>query len=308
MKGRLSYLHPITQIILLILIAFFSFFVFMIVGSVLAIPIFGLDVFKDMFNGNMQSTNGSFLKFLQILQGIGFFIVPALLTAMLISDRPMRYLSFDKKLNVKSVLLTIVLIYAIVPLINLTGMWNAHLKLPEFLSGVENWMMAREEQASGLTELLVKSDNISQLLVNLVMIAVIPAVGEELFFRGIIQTALTRWTRNYHWAIWVAAFVFSFFHLQFYGFLPRMILGVVFGYLLVWSGTIWLPILAHFLNNATAVLAYHYIGKEALSFNPETFGTESQYGWIAILSLLIVIALLFAIRIYEFKKKVEVDI
>ena len=308
MKGKFSYLHPLTQIIFLILVAFLSLFVLMIIGLVAAIPIFGFGVFADMMSGNLQNASVAFLKYVQTIQGIALFIVPAIITATFISDKPYKYLWFEKRINPKTILLTIIMIYAIIPLINLTGMWNANMKLPEFLSGIENWMMVREEQAAGMTEMLVESKNTWQLLFNLVMIAVIPAVGEELFFRGIIQNSLVRWTRNYHSGIWIAAIVFSFFHLQFYGFLPRMILGVVFGYLLVWSGNIWLPILAHFLNNATAVIAYHFMGSQALGFDPEKVDNENAVLWMGIVSLFVVIALLFTVRIYEFKKKIEVDI
>lgn len=308
MAGKLNYLHPFTQIILLMLTGFLSVLVLTIVGLVVAIPIFGLEVFSNILSGNIQNLDIGFLKYLQLLQGIGLFIVPAFITARFISTRPLNFLGFGKSLKLKSILLTVIMIYAVVPLINLTGLWNSNLQLPEFMSGIENWMMVREEQAASLTELLVKSDSTGQMLFNIFMIAVIPAIGEELFFRGVIQTVLIKWFKNYHWAIFAAAFVFSFFHLQFYGFLPRLILGILFGYLLVWSGNIWLPILAHFLNNATAVVVYHFMGKGAISVDPEAVGTNSPFGWMAILSLIVVVAILFAIRVYEFKKKIEVNI
>ncbi len=308
MAGRLNYLHPIPQIILLIIIALVSALLLTIVGMVVAIPIFGLEMFGSMFTGNVQNMDIGFLKYLQLLQGIGMFVVPAFITAALISKRPLNFLWFGKKVNFKSVLLTIVMIYAVVPLINLTGMWNSNLQLPEFMSGIENWMTAREEQAAIITEKFVQSEHLGQMLFNIFLIAVIPAIGEELFFRGVIQTVLAKWFKNYHVAIFTAAFVFSFFHLQFYGFLPRFILGVLFGYLLVWSGNIWLPILAHFINNATAVVAYHFMGKGAISVDPEAIGTDSAFGWMAILSIVIVVASLLAIRVYEFKKKIEVNI
>ena len=88
--------------------------------------------------------------------------------------------------------------------------------------------------------------------------AILPAIGEELLFRGVFQRLLTEWTRNIHWGIILAALLFSFFHFEFYGFLPRFLLGVFFGYLFVWTSSIWVPILAHFTNNFIIVVYSFY--------------------------------------------------
>lgn len=115
-----------------------------------------------------------------------------------------------------------------------------------------------EELAEQMTEAMLNMPNVTSLLINLLVVAVIPAVCEELAFRGVLQIQLSRMFKNVHAGIWVSAFVFSFIHFQFYGFLPRMLLGAFFGYLLVHTGSIWAPILAHFLNNAAAV-SVHYV-------------------------------------------------
>ena len=111
-----------------------------------------------------------------------------------------------------------------------------------------------EELAEQLTQTLLSSDRIDILLANLFVVAILAALTEECFFRGTLQRILSRFHAKPHVVIWTAAILFSAFHLQFYGFFPRMLLGAYFGYLLLWSRSIWLPIFAHFINNAIAVI------------------------------------------------------
>jgi len=143
------------------------------------------------------------------------------------------------------------------------------MKLPEWLSGVETWMKGKEDTADRLFELILAPDNIGSLAVNLVMIALLPALGEELIFRGIFQKILTKMFSSGHAAVLVTAFVFSAMHFQFYGFIPRFILGIVFGYLFLWSGTIWLPVIAHFFNNAISVIMSYLQAPELTLVQPE---------------------------------------
>jgi len=121
-------------------------------------------------------------------------------------------------------------------------------------------------------------------------------LGEELLFRGVVQRILTEMTRNHHWGIWLSAALFSALHLQFFGFIPRLLLGAIFGYLLVWSGSLWLPILAHFVNNAGAVIALWLSGKGVISPAVEEFGAGMEYWYYALPSLVIGALVLWAIR------------
>jgi membrane protease YdiL (CAAX protease family) len=122
------------------------------------------------------------------------------------------------------------------------------------MAPVEQWMREQESAAEALTAQLVAGGDVLLLMSNLFVIALVAAVSEEFFFRGALQRIIGLRVRNRHTAVWLTAFLFSAFHLQFYGFLPRMLLGVFLGYLLVWSGTVWLPVLAHFVNNALVLL------------------------------------------------------
>jgi hypothetical protein len=107
--------------------------------------------------------------------------------------------------------------------------------------------------------MMTADPHISTLLLNLLVCALLPAVCEEFFFRGTLQQVLQRWCKNSHVAIWLTGFIFSAIHLQIDGFLARWLLGAYLGYLLVWSGSLWLPILAHFLHNALSIIIAHIL-------------------------------------------------
>jgi len=198
-------------------------------------------------------------KLVHLLAAIGIFIVPTLLFSWLKTGHRYAYLQLHKGISWQGVVLTTVIIAAAAPLMGYSLLVNQAMELPSFLSGMEEWMRTLEMQAAETTALFLQMDNIGALLFNILMIAVIPALGEELFFRGALQQLLQSWMQRPHRAIWVAAIIFSFFHFQFYGFLPRMLIGVFLGYLFYWSGNLWYPILAHFIHNGAQVLLI-YLG------------------------------------------------
>jgi hypothetical protein len=137
--------------------------------------------------------------------------------------------------------------------------WNANVVLPDFLKGFDSWARAKEDELKRITEFLINFRNGGEFALGFLVIALIPAFGEELLFRGLIQGKLQVYLKNGHLAIWITAILFSAFHLQFMGLVPRMLLGVLFGYLYYWSGSLWYPVFAHFLNNGfTLVMVYFY--------------------------------------------------
>ncbi len=145
------------------------------------------------------------------------------------------------------------------PLMQLLAKWNADLSLPSSLQALERWMKAQEESMALLTEQVVMVDDLSFLFLNLVVMAVLPAIAEEFYFRGSLMHIVQRMVQNNHLTVWITAIVFSAIHLQFYGFFPRLMLGVFFGYMLVWTQNIWIPVLGHFINNASVtIMAYYY--------------------------------------------------
>lgn len=199
--------------------------------------------------------NTNLMRAIQFISAICTFLLPAIAMAWLCSDKPYDYLSIHRIKNGKIWLFTLVCMLLLSPTINLLGLLNKQMELPAFMSPIEEWMQAQENLAEQLTVRLLSSDNIGVILANLIVIAVTAGITEEFLFRGALQQVIGKWSSNPHTIIWVAAILFSAFHLQFYGFLPRMILGAYFGYLLYWSKSIWIPVFAHFINNAFAVIA-----------------------------------------------------
>ncbi len=234
--------------------------------------------------GDMVSVNS--LKINQFFQHLGLFFIPSILVAYLWSANPFRYLYIQQKPTSRYVVFTIILMMAAIPAINLLGEINASIRLPESLSALENLMKEMEINAEILTQKLLNVHTYGGLLINIALIALLPAVGEELFFRGIIQR-LFQEKLNAHAAIWLTGIIFSLIHFQFYGFIPRMLMGTLFGYLLWWTGSLWVPIVAHFTNNALAVIFYFFYNRGDAPVDLENLGKSDTIAY-GILSILIV--------------------
>ncbi len=291
-KGIFRNLHPFQQLVFILFISLASLLVVMIVGMLLALPFLVGHDWSKLMNGNLYNDPDALhlLKYLQLLQSLGLFILPPFVFAYLFSDKVGQALKIDKKPGFSEILLSVAMVWFASPLINELGIWNAEIELPKFLSGLEEWMKEKEAAAEELTNLFIETGTVGGLLFNIVLIGIIPGVGEELLFRGVIQKIVSRWTRSPHWGIWLTAALFSALHLQFYGFFPRMLLGAMFGYMLVWSGNLWMPILAHFLNNTTAVVAYYLYDRQVINVDPDELGTGSEFGVVVIISTIAVVA------------------
>mgnify|MGYP003687142145 FL=1 len=194
--------------------------------------------------------------------------------------------------------LIVILFIVLIPLINYSVMLNELLDLPEFLHSIETWMKNAEESAKKITTAFLSMNSISELLLNIVLIAVLPALGEELIFRGILQQLINKDLKTYHIGIWVSAIIFSAIHFQFYGFFPRMFLGAFFGYLFYWSGNLWLAIFAHCLNNATGVIAAYYLGSNSHESEFDQLGTKDGSEIFTLIS-----AVLFILDLMQFKNE-----
>jgi uncharacterized protein len=265
------------------------FLITQFISALLAIPLFGIEKVTGMVTGidfsDPESMN--LLKYLQVFQSIGLFIIPSLVVAWLFHESWVSYLYLDKRPVWPAVLLVTAMIFIVNPFINFTGAINAEMHFPEWLSGLEKWMRNAEDTAEKLTRSFLEVETAGGLMFNLFMIAVLPALGEKLF---------GRMTRSHHWGIWLSAALFSALHMQFYGFIPRILLGGMFGYMLVWSGTLWLPVLAHFVNNASAVTFLYLIDKGKVSPRIEEFGAGLEEWYIAAISLALALITLLAIR------------
>ena len=194
------------------------------------------------------------LRIIQFISATGTFLLPAFIMAQTCSTNVQAYLSMKGMPSFKVLTAATIALLLLSPTITLTGMLNMQMKLPEFLAPLEEWMMTQEETMKTFTELLIGDGSLPVLFANLIVIALTAGLTEEFIFRGALQRVFERIIHNHHAVIWVTAILFSAFHLQFYGFIPRMLLGAFFGYVLYWGKNIWVPVFIHFMNNAIAVI------------------------------------------------------
>jgi hypothetical protein len=277
----LRHLPPYLKLLSLFLLMTGCFLVFFAIGMGLSIPIFGSNVVDSLDMDADFADRGTIaaLKFFQVVNQLGVFVVPGILFVFLVNGSVKGYLRLNTRIHRISVIFGSLLVILSLPFNSWLLEMNQAMHLPAFLEGVEDWMRRNEDNATRLTEAFLGTGGIGGLLVNLLMIGVIAAVGEELIFRGILIRLFREWTRNTHVAVLVSSLLFSALHLQFFGFIPRMVLGIILGYLFVWSGSLWVPILVHFINNATAVTV-SYLGNHGIvNSDLENFGT-SDNPWI----------------------------
>jgi CDP-diglyceride synthetase/membrane protease YdiL (CAAX protease family) len=232
------------------------------------------------------------IKLLQIVSSIGMFLLPPLLFVFLVYKEPFKALALHKGTRKMQWLLLPFVLFFSMPVVQLLLEWNQAMSLPAFLGPIEDWMLEAESQAEALLDAFLTMHTPADLAMNLFMIGVIPAIGEELLFRGGLQQLFSKWTRNHHAAILISAFLFSAMHMQFYGFLPRFGLGVILGYMLVWSGSLWVPIVAHFLFNSSQVVLVYFTDLGQLDLDVEA---GPDYGWPFTVLSIVVLALFLVI-------------
>lgn len=269
---KLAQQPPLIQLLWLTVLAVGSYCVLSSV-AVLSLLISGAQL-EDLANTDFSQLSGDGLfryKILQILSTIALFVLPACLFARLQTPN-LHYLNLHYPIEPIPTTWTIIIVLLSFPLIAWLSLINESIALPTALQSLETWMRGMENEAKEMTIAFLRMDSIAVLLLNLLMVAVLPALGEEMLFRGCIQRIFYRIFKSPHVAIWVAAALFSFIHFQFYGFLPRMIIGALLGYLYYFSGNLWYPIIGHFLNNGIQVVAV-YMMPEQLN-NVETAGVE----------------------------------
>lgn len=185
------------------------------------------------------------------------FILPALLAMRLYKRHEGDvFFNFSPKFNLNAALIGVFILMCSYPLVQFSSEVNKMIPLPDVLRNME-------DQTAKLVSLMLNNDSILVLLVNVFLIALIPAIGEELIFRGFLQTIIKKLIFHKHVTVWLTAIIFSAIHIQFEGFFPRMILGLVLGYLMMWSGNIIYPMIAHFTNNAVQVILQYTVRNDA---------------------------------------------
>ncbi|MEM1405367.1 MAG: CPBP family intramembrane glutamic endopeptidase [Bacteroidota bacterium] len=271
------------------------------IGSIFAVLVFDGSA-MEFFQGISSASEFDKYKLpLFILQGsasfTGLFILPALYLKVAEKINPTSLIS--KRLPLLPWLLTGFITLAFMPVNSMFIEWNANVHFPEFMDGFESWARETEEAAARITEQLTQFNSLGEFLIGFIVIAIFAALGEELVFRGMIQNMLHKSFGNIHAAIWISAVLFSMIHLQFFGFVPRMLLGALFGYLYYWSGSLWIPIFAHLVNNGFMLVLIYLNTTGFIDFDLENSETAP---WLAVLIFAIITAgLMFYFRNYFIK-------
>jgi membrane protease YdiL (CAAX protease family) len=267
MKGLLKGKPAGTQLLIVVCIALVSFFLLGLLGTVLLSSFTGVSLLQMSDPSKWDFSNPATLTFIrgmQVIQFIALFLVPTFIGAKLFSTDSKKYLGLKPPSNLIYFIAAVMLMMLALPLVNWLGELNKNVHFP---AGIEKWMKDKEDEAARTVQALLSKHTVSDLLLNIVCIAGLAAVGEELLFRGIAQRLLIKLFKNPWVGIIVAAFLFSAMHLQFYGFLPRFVLGILLGVIYWYSGSLWTSILAHFIyDGALITLVY---------FNPAMVNADS---------------------------------
>lgn len=269
-----------------------------LLGILLFIAI--LTIFGGDADAEMNYDNHNLITVLKLLQAVFvvfIFILPAVLIAMFWTKSKIHYLGLTRRPSALTMILAGMGILLAMPLINWLAEMNQHMHLPEAFSGIETWMKSSEAKAAELTEAFTKGTSIGDLLLNLFVIAFMAALSEEIFFRGVLQKISIECFRNRHIGVWFGAIIFSAFHMQFFGFVPRMLMGVYLGYLFLWSGSLWPGILAHFLNNGMAVFLVWLSNRGVISVDIDKVGIhESELIYVGVSVVFVLVSLLLVYR------------
>ena len=289
----------------LVLVGFvvLGLFLFYALAVLMALPfIDGMGQLADM-QANPDSISDSDRLLLLFFQGFsslgGFVVAPLFYIRYFEGLAPLAATNPRPIQDALQVLWALMIVPALIPILELTVAWNRDIDFPAWLAGFEQWAQAKEHQLEGLTKALTSFSSVPQFLVGLLVVAVIPAVGEELLFRGILQPTLLRSFKNPHIAIWATAIIFSAIHVQFYGFVPRMLLGSLFGYLYLWSGSLYIPILAHFANNGLTLTLIYLNNIGLLSINPDAMPQASWPILVGSAVLGLAVLIRFRARYYD---------
>ena len=242
------------------------------------------------------------LRISTVIQNVFFFITPAIISALFITRLPADFLRLRKVPTSNSFFLTIAIILFSIPAMNFIIHCNESIVLPSAMSDIENSLKTMEESSRAQINILLGEPTIANLIMSILIVGILTGLGEELFFRGALQNILHTCPMNAHTAIWTTAVIFSALHFQFYGFIPRILIGAFFGYLILWSGSIWLPIFAHALNNSLVVISTWICSRNSINFDINKIATDlSTESYILIIASVIITALLI-LRLYRHLK------
>lgn len=233
-------------------VLFGSFFVMLIVVSI-------LDTILNQFSFYEQRDK---LLTESTIQSVLAFCVPAYIVSRFCSDHSAEWLSLKRSIPLRGFVGVIAVYVLSLPAMECLITWNADFHLPAAFSNLEATLREWEESSLSVTNIILGADTPLEIISGILIIGILTGFSEELFFRAGLQGILDRSGMGRAYAVIIAATIFSAMHFQFFGFFPRLLMGLYFGYLLVWSRSVWLPVFAHALNNSMVVITAGLTGDE----------------------------------------------
>ncbi len=236
----------------------------------------------------LKPENATALRWSQFIATVGIFFLPAFLYARVCHIKAFKHLGFKKDLDIKQILVVLFIMLAALPLVGALGQYTE--MLPWSKATLVQFKEA-EDTYNKQVAVIARMDNFTDYIISIVVIALLPALFEEILFRGAIQNLLSRWFKRPILAIILTAIVFSAVHGSYLGFLSRFALGFLLGWVYYRTGNIWLNIIGHFANNALGVTSLYMASKPGEKINPSSIDEHFPL-WAALLSVAAVVGLL----------------
>lgn len=201
----------------------------------------------------------------------------------IIKERVIPYTGMNRNIDIWTLALSVLAMVCSYPLLGYSMQVMTSLDLPD-------WAGQMDSDSVGLLASMLEMNNMIDLIIGFIIIGIIPSVAEELFFRGAMQRSLNEHLSNHHIAIWIASFVFAAVHMQIVGLPPKLILGLVLGYVYYYTRNLWYPILMHLFNNGSQVIALYFSGESLSEMDMDSGPEIPWYG--AIISLILVVIII----------------
>ncbi|MBY0476716.1 MAG: CPBP family intramembrane metalloprotease [Chitinophagaceae bacterium] len=265
-----------------------------VIGSASAIPIWiamtgksVLTMDKDMFNPAYVNA----LKVIQVVSTIIIFFIPAVITARIASTKPFPRLGFHKGIHLNRAITAILILLCALPLVGFLAEINKAIPIS---ASLKKTFDALESQYAEQVKLMATFKSPADYMIALFIIALMPAIVEEIFFRGAMQNIFMRWFKIPWLVILITGFIFSAIHFSWYGFIPRLALGMVLGYIFYFTGNLWYSIIAHFFNNALMVTILYWQYTKDKKIDMEV--GESAPWWAGAISAAVVFGLFVLLK------------
>ena len=287
LKGAFKDASVFVQLIMILVIVMFCMMFAIFVTSLLFIFKIGMspEIIKEVQQNLFDYPD--LIRETQFLQMLGLFLFPSIICAWLFSENYKENLHIEQPIHLSVVLWAIISMIVALPFLNLTYSINQQMVFPEALKSIETWMKEMEAVNAKTIETILDTKNITTIILNILIVCLMAGVCEEFMFRGLLQKFFGRVIQNPHILIWTIAILFSAIHFQFYGFITRVLLGAWLGYLMYYTKTIWIPVLAHFINNFMSVGAYYLFQNTPDKIQEmDTLGTGTTW-WLSVVSIVL---------------------